>query len=490
MKKFFLCLALTFSFEVLSYAQNFPFLDGDRELHSAIHLVDKIENKMDAVFRQGVFSSEDSSIFQTIIEEMVIDSNMVSLSAAVVDIHGASWSGSANKDDVSESAKVRPGDIFGIGSNTKSLTSAAILLLMEDGLLSLEDTLGKWLPQYNFIDPGITIRQCLQMTSGIFNFTDHPNFALQVFGMPDKIWTPQEILTTFVKEPLFDKGTSWAYSNTNYVLAGMIVEEASGMPYHEFVRTRILEPLELESFAYYPTEEPKGEMAHAWLDINGDGTPEDLSELGLSLKAFFSAAGAAGAYTATVHDLAEWFKKLSDGMLLQPSSLEQMKSVYQLQPNVGYGLGLLIIQVAFGELIGHGGSIVYQSSGYYISPAGVSIMCIANFAEDEPSLIPTANLLAQAYFSILAYSQNILFHPKDYKYNSLVYDDLVIHSTGKMINSCHIYSLQSGKGIFAQNNVFKKHLNIDTGNWSPGVYVGVLTDTQGAKVPIKMVKAR
>src|SRR6476661_7356190 len=132
---------------------------------------------------------------------------------------------------------------YSIGSISKQFTATAILLLQEQGKLSLDDPVSRFIPGLSRGNE-VTIRELLSQTSGYHDFWPQD----YVMPMMLSATRPQSIADRWAKQPLdFDPGTRWQYSNTNYTLAGMVVEKASGMPFFQFVRTRILTPLGLTS---------------------------------------------------------------------------------------------------------------------------------------------------------------------------------------------------------------------------------------------------
>ncbi len=453
-----------------AHSQNNFFLDGNRETSSSRQLLEAFRGKRAPIMRGGGFSSEDSSAFQSILLKVLTDSNDIGLAAGIADNINL-WSGVENHPSLSAQAKMTRDYVLGIGSNTKSITATAILLLMEDGKLSLEDSLKQWLHDYDHIDHDITIRQCLQMTSGIYNFTDHPNFFNAISANPTRRWTPEEILTTFVRAPLFEKGTSWSYSNTNYLLLGLIIEKASGMPYPQFVRQRILEPLKLNSFSFYPLEAPKAPMAHAWVDINKDKKPDDLTAIGFSLQSFFSAAGAAGAYLGTAQDLARWNHALFTGKILSPSSLHEMKKVYNLGKDSGYGLGVIVLHTPAGDLWGHNGSIIYQSMVYYSPDWDFSVSVITNNIHDLFSLTPVFNGLFSTYYSRLITAIETPAQDHRFVYTSLFDDEIRIHSKAGQIQSYSVYNMKGERVTGQSAHLSTPDLRIESTFWPKGLYL-------------------
>ena len=159
-----------------------------------------------------------------------------SLSAAIQFPDEAVW---AYADGVSSEirlAEVTPGDAYLTGSVTKTITSACILQLADEGVLSLDDSLYEWLDTIPYINPDITIWQLMQHTSGLFDALMHPNHNDSMMADITRVWTPEELVTYFMDEPLFEPGTSWSYCNTNYFLLSMIIKKATGNPFYTELR--------------------------------------------------------------------------------------------------------------------------------------------------------------------------------------------------------------------------------------------------------------
>jgi D-alanyl-D-alanine carboxypeptidase len=322
------------------------------------------------------------------------------LAAAIAFPDGSSWSGENGYSSIEngDTSFLNPDMRFGIGSVTKMLTAACMMTLVEDGLLSLEDTLGQWLPAYDQVDPGITIRQLLNHTSGIYNYTANTEFADEVNANLGKVWEPEEVLTDYLEAPYFSPGQNWAYSNSNYLLAGLIIEEATGTDYHLAVKERLLDPLGLESVKLFPQEEP-GPIAHLYIDLFGTGTTIDVVALGLPLEALFSAAWAAGGYYSTPTEMASFVKALYGGDLLSQSSLDEMQTLVPYPAFLdGYGLGTMFDEFMDKTGWGHGGDIAYSSAVFYIPELDIGLAVHCHDSEiGSSSLNPVFRALAQAY---------------------------------------------------------------------------------------------
>jgi len=240
---------------------------------------------------------------------------------------------------------ITPDMRFGIGSNTKLFTATTMLKLQEMGVLSLEDHLYDWLPSYPYIDSSATIRQLLQHQTGFFDyFNDNPALFDSCFADSDRVWTPEEVLAT-IGPPHFPVGQKYSYSNTNYLLAGMIIQAATGESslnkYHEF----IFDPLDMDSTFVPPVESPNGAVAHEFYGAYDIG---DVPQ-----PAFYSMASAAGSIYSTANEMATWYKKLFDGAVVSDSSIAQIINLEHSGSFYGLGITSLI----------YNGHILYYHTG-------------------------------------------------------------------------------------------------------------------------------
>ncbi len=237
---------------------------------------------------------------------------------------------------------------YSIGSISKQFTAAAILMLAEEGKLSLDDRLVRWLPDLTRANE-VTIRQILSMTSG------YQDFWPQDYVMPMMLEpaTPQGILDRWARKPLdFEPGTKWQYSNTNYVIAGLIVEKVSGMPLFDFLQKRVFTPLHMTTVtdtdqAPLGPDEPARYMRYA------------LGPLRPAPKEGKGWMYAAGELAMTAHDLALWNVSMIDRALMQPASYRQMETEVLLTSGAGtrYGLGVSVAMTDGRRRISHGGEV-------------------------------------------------------------------------------------------------------------------------------------
>ena len=278
------------------------------------------------------------------------------------------WKGSSG---VSYSGQPITSDMeFGIASNTKLFVTTVILKLVENKILSLNDSLNKWLPAYKNINPKITIRQLLNHSSGISDPLFVAPYMDTIMKHPTRIFTPDEVLK-WVGAPMFNPGTSWGYSNINYIIAGMIAENATGYHISKLIRDSILTPLNLNNSFYDVKETANGTVAHRWynnVDYN------DTSRVGLN-----TAGGCAGALFASTGDMVQWYHALFGGQILKPSSMAELTNFISTPAGYSYGLGLEK-QTFFGHITwGHGGTTWgYKSRMVYDPCSGVAVCGLVN----------------------------------------------------------------------------------------------------------------
>jgi uncharacterized protein (TIGR03118 family) len=276
------------------------------------------------------------------------------------------WFSTSGVRNLATNSPLTASDRFQIGSITKTFVATTVLQLVESGVLKLDDTLSKWLPSTLVgripFSNEIKISQLLNHTSGIFNYVDI------IFDQGTSLfntWTTEELIAfTYDRPPYFTPGTSWTYSNTNYVLLGEIVEAATGMNLSQVIRERILNPLGMNN-TFFATEENVSGVVNGYWDIDGDGRLNDVSFLNLSW------AGASGNMVSNAQDLAHFAEALFGGKLLQPTTLQQMLTLVDT-PNSntfnGYGFGIARLRNVEGVVYGHNGLTLGYRANLWYSP--------------------------------------------------------------------------------------------------------------------------
>ena len=307
------------------------------------------------------------------------------------------FEGASGLADIANNTPMSPEGAFRIGSITKMFTAAVIVKLAEEGVLTLDDPLARWLPEVADQLPNgdqITLRHLLTHTSGLFNVVEHESYWADLFAemqidentgavtIPCVQRDPHDTLARYVygKDALFEPGTQWYYSNTNYTLLGMVIEKAADMPLAEAYRTRIYEPLGMESTFLDCYEDPVIDVVHGYTG-SGD-TLADLTELHESI------GWSAGGIVSTGPDLIAFARGLFGGALYDdPESLVAMTTP---APGSSYGLGVALQD----EYMGHAGYIAgFRSVLNYAPDLDTVVVMLYNHdgADPEQSLANVLN---------------------------------------------------------------------------------------------------
>lgn len=289
----------------------------------------------------------------------------------------------AGVGDLSTKVPADPKARFRIGSNTKLFTSAVLLQLEGEGRLSLDDPVARWLPgavdAHGYDGAKITIRQLLNHTSGLPEYAG----AAQVAGPyllntdPKRTWAPQTLVDIALAQraPNGAPGEKFGYSNTNYVLAGMVIKAVTGDDAATEIRRRFIEPLGLRDTSF-PTTDPAlyGNHLHGYVHpvtfITRDVTVSEVQ--------IFTSAGA---MVSTLDDLATFSRALLTGRLLPPAQMAELKTTVPANADgtVGYGLGIQHMKLPCGKWSwGHNGAVIGYFSAWLSSEDGDEQVLHAN----------------------------------------------------------------------------------------------------------------
>jgi len=271
--------------------------------------------------------------------------------------------------------------VYEIGSNTKQFTAAAIMMLVEDGKVHLEDTITKYFPEAPEEWRGITIRHLLSHTSGIQNHVAVPHW-LNVFrtNLAFETAPPRdELLKMFFKLPLeFQPGETWAYDNTGYYLLGSVIEKASGKSYWQFLDERIFKPLGMNATRNTDPQPivPNRASGYEWKNDHFENRPILLPAIAFS----------AGSLLSTVEDMAKWDAALSSEKSLKKSSLDQMwtAAITNNGPDApfNYGFGWFVDSYHGHRLVQHsGGTPGFSSVIYRFINDKLTIIVLTNHSD-------------------------------------------------------------------------------------------------------------
>ncbi|GHG50730.1 beta-lactamase [Streptomyces griseocarneus] len=272
--------------------------------------------------------------------------------------------------DKANGTPMDPGLYMRIGSETKTFTVTALLELVDEGKVKLDDPIGRYIDNVPNGDR-ITLRDLADMRSGLFNYSEDEGFYKALTSDPNRPMTPQELLDYSFRHPVqFQPGEKFEYSNTNLILLGLVVEKAGGRPLKDFVHEKVLEPAGLHHTLFPAGSEFPSPHAHGYTDQTASGAVEDATDWNPSW------AWAAGAMISDLRDLRTWARVVATGALLTPrTQAERLKTLPTPIPGVGYGLGIFNVQ----GWIGHNGSLPgYESLTIYLPEERATLVVLLN----------------------------------------------------------------------------------------------------------------
>ena len=331
---------------------------------------------------------------------------------------GSSYGLAVGLSDQSNGTEMRPDHRLLAGSIGKTFVSALALILVGEGRLGLDDPVGKWLGDDSWY-PGLpnadelTVRMLMNHTTGIPDYVVNSEFIQDLFQDPARVWLPEELVQYEVSsKALFAAGTDYHYTDTNYILLGMVIERAAGSSYYTELGRRVLEPFDLNGIV--PSDSRRierlsqgypGESMEAALRGYGEETAgAATSPAGAATEALvdgefvinpqFEWTG--GGLATTAVDLARWAKLVYEGHVFPESLLPEMLNAVEAEDGVKYGLGVFIRETPLGPAYGHGGFFPgYRSEMMYFPDQRFSVAIQFN-SNVGPSLgPPTVEILLE-----------------------------------------------------------------------------------------------
>lgn len=290
------------------------------------------------------------------------------------------FQGALGLADVESGRKLDVDSKFRIGSVTKQFTAAAILKLVEEGKISVEDTLDKYLPEFPR-GADVTIHQLLTHTSGIPSYTDDPAFH----GTVTEPTTEEELIATFAgKDFVFEPGTEFRYNNSGYVLLGHIVRKVSGKSLGDYLQKTFFERLGMNDTGIH--------RAGIELENEAIGHAVQGPKVSKAVDWAMSRAGGAGALYSTVGDLMKWNEALFSGQVLKEETLgKAFTAVQAAGGGLNYGYGWMIGQQRGLPLVSHAGGLNgFQSNLVRYPDQNVTVVALHNASPAVPDLTPTS----------------------------------------------------------------------------------------------------
>jgi len=294
------------------------------------------------------------------------------------------WNGAAGYANIEAAQPMLPTHLHHAASITKMYTATAVLLLVEDGLIELDARISQYLPEsvYEDIPNGdqATVRQLLNHTSGIPDFSSNLSYDLDFFNDPKGSYSSDRLLSYIHgQSPFCSPGASYLYSNANYLLLAMIMDYVTEAGHAGVISTRILQPLGLNATYYknergYPT--PPG-IVNSYEDIAGDGRLMNVSDLAIHNAGIFM--GNAGLMASSA-DFAAFIEGLLGGQLIGQEMLSEMQI---WDERFRYGLGLNFIETPYGPAIGHsGGDFGVMSRVRHLPDVDATLVLLVNAGDN------------------------------------------------------------------------------------------------------------
>lgn len=342
-------------------------------------------------FYQCQFTFPDSSStrpknekYQHLLDSLV-DEGVVGMALSIYNPADGMWVGASGSADLFNQIPLSPCNISRVGSTVKMITATAVLQLAEEGKLHLDDPISSYLDGdvISRIENAnrVTIRQLLQHSGGVYNYIQ--NLKFQTASLNDLIreWQPYDLLAyAFGQNAYFQPGEDVRYSNTGYVMLGMLIEKIEGKPFYEVFNKKIFQPLGMSMTQFAATDPVPDGIVRGYIDL--------YSNLQVIESTYFSGWDyytADGGLISNPYDLSVFFRALINGQLINAHSLEQMLT-WQVpdEPDetffpIAYGLGIFRIETPYGIAYMHSGDAI----GYYAN--------ILYFPDDSTTIVYAVN---------------------------------------------------------------------------------------------------
>ena len=326
-----------------------------------------------------VFPVETQNKLNAVVEQMQLDYDVPGIIAGAWVPARGNWINTTGKADLVSGENIQEYDQVRIADITKTFTATIILQLVDQGVISLDHFLNQIIAT-NIPDADkITIKHLLNMTSGLFDYTKDTSFIATLANNPLKKWAPQELINIAISHtPYNAPGLKWHYSNTNYIVLGLIIEQIIGISIENVIDERIFKKYKYtaSSFPLFPNF--VGEHSNGYFPLGPDSLLEDITLFDPSSR------WAAGGIVSNLFDLRDWSKRLVTGGLLT-DSIQQLRMEWEdayttKDPYLYYGLGLM----NEGNFIGYYGEIAgYNASMFYFLPEDASIVVLTNRTSDH-----------------------------------------------------------------------------------------------------------
>ena len=418
-------------------------------------------------------SLQFADTLQQTLSNFATDSNMQGVAAAVVFPDGSTWSsthGNHGNDPLTTDM------LYDIGSNTKSMIAAVMLMMEEDGLLSIDDTLYQYISEVENVPYGITLKQLLSMRSGLANVTNHPDFVDSViFNNTSTFWHPDSLLAEFLEPLVFTAGQGWMYSNTNYILLGKVIEAVEGQPLNTVLYNRLFSPFNLNNM-YLETYDTYSQIKTGAYMLSGNYQyPSDF-------YALMSSTWAAGGVVSTPDDFASYCHQLLRGDLLSPAAFTKIKTGTNFGAGSIYGLGVERELYNDRLYLMHGGNTVQNSEMHYSLESDFSVVVMdidfTYYSETTNLQYALIDVLEYAVHHVLSVEEEAL--PLTVSaYPNPSHDQILIDLPNELIGENVSFEIYNGIGKLVQQGNFKnQQLQLYKADLGEGMFTVRITEGQ------------
>jgi len=347
-----------------------------------------------------------------------------------------------------------PENVFQIGSMTKQFTAVSILMLLEQGKLTLDDDITTYIPDYPTHNKSITIHHLLTHTSGIKSYTSMRGLR----EIARKDLEPLELIDFFQNEPMdFNPGEKYKYNNSGYIILGYIIEKISGVSYAEFVETNIFKKINMSSSLYGSKSKIIKNRASGY---------QKRSDYRNTTYISLTLPYAAGSIMSTVDDLLKWQQAISNNTLLKPKTIKKAFTNYTLNngTKINYGYGWNINEINGIPTLEHGGSIFgFKSMGVYIPSENVYVVVLSNCDCNSPTTtaLKIAALAIDNPFPDTNNAVTLTSQQLEQWVGTYEYDNNVIRHL-KLIDG-KLYSQREGGGDFKVYPISENRFSLEDG---------------------------
>lgn len=314
---------------------------------------------------------------QVFLEAQIVKHKIPGISVAVQIPGEEPWLVTSGYSDPSQELLMETDMVFNIASYTKAIIGTLTFQLIDQGLITIDDSLTQWLPDFRYIDNTITIKQLLGHTSGIYNYTENNLYAASLGDSLSRIWTPEELLDKLVNPPIFDPGARCQYSNTNYILLGMIIKEATQLSISKLLHYNIFAPLGMTNTCFPVEDAIPSNFVHGWEDlIGGDNILDDMYPF--DQEAIWSMVWTCSAIFSNTADMNTFMNALFiQKTLISQESLDQMQTLAPSSTAYGHGIYKCVSSDQTGW--GHVGNYIgFSSCIFHFPEKGINITILIN----------------------------------------------------------------------------------------------------------------